>query len=650
MPAGLLTLRHSASFDCDMATPDQIDLARASAFRLGPITVEPALRQVTAARSETLEPRVMQVLVVLAMANGGIVSRDDLIRQCWEGRVVGDDSINRVIARLRKLADEHGDGAFRIETITKVGYRLIGPVVLTAPSQPPPIASEMPMVPYTLEPQNPTGDVQQRQVSALQWSVGGTALLAAIAGTIFWANRPPELADGAQLAVMAFATPGLPPGSAETLQNAMRSTAAPEAFRVVNGPASPGGYSLSGRLVRSEGGITAYPELRAPGNQLPIWTPQKNYSSNMSLTDIATDLVKISRCIVNGASETPQRKAPAAIAGWASYCEENMKVVYDEERQLASLRIATRAEPSFVLAQATLAIFVGRRAQSAQGADADVLRAEGLRAVAAAEKIDPDNALIYIAKSALTQATEFKRRDSLVARALQARPDGWGFELQHQAYFFDSVGRTREMVVARQRTLAIAPNNYTEKLALAVGLSMTGRYQEARAIFERDAATRTDRSKSDLFWLRGAINGQDWKTARRLLQVLPQDRVRTEMAPLIDALASGDKAAIATAGAVFEPIAKDPDLLSPYVAIALALGGRNEAAVSAAARLFAQIGPFSLYVVYSPAFSTARQTPEFEAFVRDIGLFDYWQTSGHLPDFCLAADASQLCADLKPRS
>ena len=52
-----------------MTTADQISLAHASAFRLGPIKVEPALRQITGTRFETLAPRVMQVLVVPAMAN-----------------------------------------------------------------------------------------------------------------------------------------------------------------------------------------------------------------------------------------------------------------------------------------------------------------------------------------------------------------------------------------------------------------------------------------------------------------------------------------------------------------------------------------------------------------------------------------------------
>jgi TolB-like protein/DNA-binding winged helix-turn-helix (wHTH) protein len=125
-----------------MAAPEQIDLARAAPFRLGTLLVEPALRQVIhAGRSlpETIEPRVMQVLVMLAMANGGIVSRDELVQRCWEGRIVGNDSINRVITRLRKLTES--DASCRIETITKVGYRLIGEVVLTASQQPSPLTT-----------------------------------------------------------------------------------------------------------------------------------------------------------------------------------------------------------------------------------------------------------------------------------------------------------------------------------------------------------------------------------------------------------------------------------------------------------------------------------------------------------------------------
>jgi DNA-binding winged helix-turn-helix (wHTH) protein/tetratricopeptide (TPR) repeat protein len=102
----------------------QVDLARVRAFALGPLKVTPATRQVALGlRRETLEPRVMQVLVALAEAQGDVVTRDTLIERCWDGVVVGDGAINRVICRLRQVGAAM-DGAFRIETITKVGYRL----------------------------------------------------------------------------------------------------------------------------------------------------------------------------------------------------------------------------------------------------------------------------------------------------------------------------------------------------------------------------------------------------------------------------------------------------------------------------------------------------------------------------------------------
>jgi TolB-like protein/DNA-binding winged helix-turn-helix (wHTH) protein/Tfp pilus assembly protein PilF len=87
----------------------------------------------------------MQVLVALVRAGGAVVSRDDLILRCWDGRVVGEAAINRCIFKLRELADA-GEGRtyFHIETIARVGYRL-EPAATTgdgdAASIPPPIAT-----------------------------------------------------------------------------------------------------------------------------------------------------------------------------------------------------------------------------------------------------------------------------------------------------------------------------------------------------------------------------------------------------------------------------------------------------------------------------------------------------------------------------
>lgn len=101
-------------------------LANEDDFRLGEIVVRPSLLEVRAGDvRETLEPRVMQVLVALASAKGMVVSRDELIRECWGGRIVGEDAINRCVGRIRRIAELSGRKAFEIETIPRVGYRLV---------------------------------------------------------------------------------------------------------------------------------------------------------------------------------------------------------------------------------------------------------------------------------------------------------------------------------------------------------------------------------------------------------------------------------------------------------------------------------------------------------------------------------------------
>src|SRR5438093_7993861 len=104
-------------------SPDSIDLASEPDFALGNLRVRPSLREVsTHGQAETLEPRVMQVLVAFAQQRGEVVSRDRLVERCWGGRAVGEDAVNRCIARIRRLSA--AQGGFAIETIARVGYRL----------------------------------------------------------------------------------------------------------------------------------------------------------------------------------------------------------------------------------------------------------------------------------------------------------------------------------------------------------------------------------------------------------------------------------------------------------------------------------------------------------------------------------------------
>lgn len=101
------------------------DLAARSDFAIGAAVVSPSARTVSGPGGiADVEPRVMQVLVALAEAQGWVVTRDTLFRRCWGSPNVGEDSLNRAIASVRRLATGVGADSFVVETIPRTGYRL----------------------------------------------------------------------------------------------------------------------------------------------------------------------------------------------------------------------------------------------------------------------------------------------------------------------------------------------------------------------------------------------------------------------------------------------------------------------------------------------------------------------------------------------
>src|SRR4029078_1445986 len=104
----------------------RINLAETLDFDLGGLSVSPAHRQVSMnGECRELEPKVAQVLIALASVRPAVVPRDRLIEQCWDGRIVGDDALNRCIVAVRHLAKQFSPEPFEIETVPRVGYSLI---------------------------------------------------------------------------------------------------------------------------------------------------------------------------------------------------------------------------------------------------------------------------------------------------------------------------------------------------------------------------------------------------------------------------------------------------------------------------------------------------------------------------------------------
>ena len=151
------------------------DLAARSDFTVGLAVVSPSARTIAGpGGTADVEPRVMQVLVVLADAAGQVVTRETLFQRCWGGIYVGDDSLNRAVGAVRRLGADIADGSFEIETIPRTGYRLTGDAV---------------MLDEAGEARGPTGRPLLTRRSAI---AAGAAAVALSGGAALWLSQRPK--------------------------------------------------------------------------------------------------------------------------------------------------------------------------------------------------------------------------------------------------------------------------------------------------------------------------------------------------------------------------------------------------------------------------------------------------------------------------
>jgi len=99
-------------------------------FTLGDWTVSPELNSLDREGQVVhLEPKIMQVLVVLAEQPGRVVAKKQIFQRVWPDTFVSDEVLTRSISELRKVFEDNPREPRYIQTISKSGYRLVAPVI-----------------------------------------------------------------------------------------------------------------------------------------------------------------------------------------------------------------------------------------------------------------------------------------------------------------------------------------------------------------------------------------------------------------------------------------------------------------------------------------------------------------------------------------
>ena len=95
-------------------------------YQLGDWRISPKRNRISRGDRETgIKPKSMQVLNALADAGGEVLDRNELLEAVWPGMAVTDDVLTQSIVELRKAFEDDARQASVIETIPKVGFRLL---------------------------------------------------------------------------------------------------------------------------------------------------------------------------------------------------------------------------------------------------------------------------------------------------------------------------------------------------------------------------------------------------------------------------------------------------------------------------------------------------------------------------------------------
>src|SRR5262249_6412712 len=76
----------------------------------------------------SLAPKAFETLGVLVRHRGRLVGKEELLRSVWPDTIVEESNLSIIIHRLRKVLGDDRNECKYIETVSKLGYRLIAEV------------------------------------------------------------------------------------------------------------------------------------------------------------------------------------------------------------------------------------------------------------------------------------------------------------------------------------------------------------------------------------------------------------------------------------------------------------------------------------------------------------------------------------------
>jgi len=604
-----------------------INLARIPPFCLNSLKIMPATRQIElGGKSETLEPRIMQVLVALWQAQGAVVTRDDLIASCWDGRIVGDNAIQRAISRLREIAAGLGAGCFRLETVSKVGYRLVE--LGSAPAMAQTVASGMAGLggPVTAGVAAAVAAIIVAVVLFF-WqraSVSGYATISVVAAQ---GQASQELASGLAIDLARFAnTQG-------------------DGISFVNG--KRGDYRLTVLEKRAGNRGEADVALLKAGSSAILWSDTfvASLSDPALLHDrIANAVSAVTQCALR-ANNDPARTPSGALQLVFAACESlNAE---PETGAVEQWRRVVAKEPDNAPALATLAFVEAEWSTwDDSRAEAGSLRMAAWRHLRKARSIDASLGLTYAAEAWLIPFSGYGERIATLDRGLGLDPN-CAFLHMSMGRVRNQVGRTEDGLTSARRAVSLAPSSPWFRSEVISALAYDGYPDDARS--ELRAAERLWPDSFAVQEVRSRVEFRFGDPAELIQQI---DR-GSALPGTSKTFASGVQRSFLLARATPSPQNIENAVRTHlhytgapqgWLQTLVALGRVDQAyGLMKDPRKIARLRQGGTDILFRVHMSPFVLDKRFMALADRLGLVQYWMASDAWPDFCDDKDIAYNC-------
>jgi len=587
----------------------------------------------------SIEPRVMDLLVTLASRPEHVFSRDELVEQVWNGRLVSDEAVNRAVFELRKAFRQLNVRREVVSTVRKRGYRLRRkPVSVTyplqAPLRRPLLATALAIIAalagwFVIDRDPPRGEVVEEQEIVLRLRIE--------------ADAPEDYAVAKTLAKSIAEGLSMQNGLIIRLADDERGTA----FLM---PSLRPDYLLEGVLEQRPGAYELNLELKTRSGGL-VWMESFDFRPTSERIEAVRNSVSkpVSLALLRHFKETVSCRWVDDIPVLETYFEAQRLIGLRGERNIREaislLKSAIGSAPEFARAWSSLAWAYGllpAHIEDREMAAREMAVLDPLADQAANKALEICPALIE-AFLLVGSAPGYEgdnsqiRHDYKLRRALVLDP-GNGEITRHSADMLFRRGRLAESKVLMQRALEINPYNARIYREMA-DYALNERDFELANEFLNEADRLGYSGRRYAWWRLYALSG-NWDA---LVQAAPEP-LRPAMQRLAAALANPEDTAKQESARI---ALGNAEAVAPHDGLVLAhLGGIWLGAADLAWAAFGKIDQRSsnLHSLWWNESVSLRAHPQFERFWQQMEWLEYWHHFGP-PDVCDLRETTLVCPE-----